>query len=559
MEKQLIKKIEFNQYRTVVYKKYCSLENKPYGINSDIQYVKRTPLWEYESADNTIECYLQNYNNLCSSIYHDSVKILTEKYQNKISLKIFLNVRTRQLSSRFFKKNTRLFFLTYNFETNDLYVGKLTNYHKKRKKNKTIRRNDYKGTFESFTVKVRRILNQFDDFNSLFVKQQNEMVNSIYHSFLQEFPEWKMDIPLSETDSFLYKNYLLKKNIKFPNNFASFMNLYPQPTLKIYRKCKNKMVEGFMYINGLKGKKINAILNEVKLVNFEFFKYTISLFGYEYIISKSKEDIKKILEYPNFFSGTPGVNSEFKSIIDIMTRIEKDRVYNVMFDNSDDIGLWTFLDHIQFYHIINKYEKIKWLSKTSEEFKQEHLTWSAKVDEIKNYIVTRHYDENLLKYIEIPIDTLGVKYYPKVLTKNTDYLEESLTQSNCVKTYKQKARSLIISLRKGDLFSKERLTIECIFTKSDKNEIILKRIQTRARFNEPPGDNWNKVLQIIDFRLYSHLYLHNMVLPSITIENKYEVKTYNSYFDENGNLSWIDFDENQIQINNNELNVLFEF
>ncbi|NBV10829.1 MAG: hypothetical protein EBS04_05125, partial [Chitinophagia bacterium] len=58
--------------------------------------------------------------------------IVLEKDGDKISLKIFITNKWREVGRVWFKKTTALHFLTYNIKTNDFYDGTLINYHKKR-------------------------------------------------------------------------------------------------------------------------------------------------------------------------------------------------------------------------------------------------------------------------------------------------------------------------------------------------------------------------------------------------------------------------------------------
>ena len=551
MEKKLLNKVEYHQYNTVVYKDSNPVSTQII-VDDEFNSVRRrrSTKWEFHHMGEGMDLYLLNYGVLSSSVAHDKITIVTEKYDNKISLKVFQTSKNRPCGSRFFKKTTKLSYLTYNTKTNDFYYGILNNYHKKRKCSKQVRKNSFNGKFEAFFNKIQNALKHFNEYSKKFVNEQEVILTGIFGSFFKEIPGFDENIKLHQCGEFLYYNYLVKKNIKYPNNYEKYLKVFPQPTLKIYRKYKNKMVDAFMGLNDLKGKKINAILNEATNLNFGFLKFMTSLFGYDYVISKDKNTVKQIVEYPNGFHGDVIIDENYRTIIEMMSSAEKNRVFNVVLDRTGDLHFWTFMDHLIFYQKIKKYEKIKWLANTVEEFKKEHTDWSVKVDEIQSGIIEREYDEKILNHIQQKIQFNGLNYYPVVLINSHEYYDESTVQSNCVKTYKFRPDSFIISLRKESTDNKERLTIDCFFRKDEFGEITLKRGQTRARFNENPKDEWLKVLEILDFRLSSKLYLQDIKLPVMSVTNKYGSSRHESYFNVSGILTWDNFDENELYQNN---------
>ena len=84
---------------------------------------------------------------------------------------------------------------------------------------------------------------------------------------------------------------------------------------------------------------------------------------------------------------------------------------------------------------------------------------------------------------------------PLLLMDSKSYNEESLYQSNCVKTYIGKPGSFIISLRKG-LYG-DRATIEYKLVK-DRNQINPLRVQSLGKFNGKLDEEWNEVLFKLD-------------------------------------------------------------
>jgi hypothetical protein len=91
---------------------------------------------------------------------------------------------------------------------------------------------------------------------------------------------------------------------------------------------------------------------------------------------------------------------------------------------------------------------------------------------------------------------LMIDYYPVILTTSAQYNDESQVQSNCVRTYVDKAQSIIVSLREGDPNSHNRITVEYLIRKNS-----LERVQTRGRFNYDVGEIWGIPLEILDNRM----------------------------------------------------------
>ena len=121
-------------------------------------------------------------------------------------------------------------------------------------------------------------------------------------------------------------------------------------------------------------------------------------------------------------------------------------------------SIHSFYDHIRFFDIISRHEPVKWMSKTLKEFNSEHSTWSDKVDFYTKGKYSRQYSEDFVGYVSKPIVTKNDEVFtPVVLQSSEEYVNESVHQSNCVRTYQNRPSSLIISLRKenGDRASIE--------------------------------------------------------------------------------------------------------
>jgi hypothetical protein len=176
---------------------------------------------------------------------------------------------------------------------------------------------------------------------------------------------------------------------------------------------------------------------------------------------------------------------------------------------------------------------LRWLSENNkDEFRQEHLDWTDKIQFYKQGVYKREYPQYFIDKIQ---NNIG-EYIPVLLTNSSEYNEESSTQSNCVKTYIGRPSSFIISLRKGRYG--DRATIEYSLTKVE-DKVKIKRIQSLGRFNNRLGEEWNDVLFKLDEVVLSSVKDKRFETVKIIKECKNGViLNSDSYFDHGGKLRW---------------------
>jgi hypothetical protein len=124
---------------------------------------------------------------------------------------------------------------------------------------------------------------------------------------------------------------------------------------------------------------------------------------------------------------------------------------------------------------------------------------------------------------------------PVLLMNSSSYNEESLTQSNCVKTYIGKPGSLIVSLRKD--FYGDRATVEYKFVKHGEYVIPL-RVQSLGKFNNKLGEEWNEVLLKLDKVILSCVKDKKFETVKIIKECKNGVTLQSDSYWEEDNLRW---------------------
>jgi hypothetical protein len=335
-------------------------------------------------------------------------------------------------------------------------------------------------------------------------------------------------------DKRLFKFYLDKKGIKYPNNFRLYSSKLVGPIFrKILKKNDNRLVDAFMIHNGLTGKKLKKCLHNCKGLNLDLYLIARKLFGDDWI----NQDDDFILQT---------LNSEFKikdrdipaEFVNVIGKDELRRVFNlfkkVYFEEMLDT--YTFIDHIEIYTQLKMYGEtdLRWMSNDVDVFRNEHLDWSDKLTFYKNGHYERIYPVYSYEYLEQPWE----EYYPVLLDDSTSYNQESSIQSNCVKTYIGKSSNIILSLRKGSRYSEERATIEYQLYRED-DKVKCRRVQSLGKYNGKLSDEWIHWLLKLDLKML--YYVNDDRFEPVKITKKCYNGTLfesDSYWGEDGFLKW---------------------
>lgn len=528
-----------SQYRTYKYEKFCDIidlksqESRYLHRGKEIFQPTKT-----ESFSEDEEEYVKNYANPFSSIYHNKIIVNITKNEEKICLKFYTYLRCRNVNSKFFKKETRIRYLTYNFKTNALYDGFIVNYHKKRKFVKKVRKNQFWSfPLEKIIGEISSILNSFKITSDIINKGQ--FLFEIEKKFFENIPNYENYSKLKGSQK-LYKIFADKYGIKLPNNWDCFFGVYPYIKIKDLRKHDMKFINCFMNINNLTGDKIKKNLHKInKFTSANLFKWACNFFGTDYILGQDDNFLIKLLETED------GALLPFNNIVDMSEVFKKSEKYKILkifkICLDEKMNFSTFYDHIYMLNFVNKYEKIKWGPNSFEEFLEEHSLLTNKVSFYKNGHYNRYYNSEFISCIEETFNDM----YPVLLKNNEEYNNESFVQSNCVKRYIDKPSSIIISLRKGSKESNERATIEFYLFK-EEGQIKTKVIQKLGKFNSPLNENWNENIKTLEikfnkliekdiFKLYDVIYKTGLVDKKLStkfyeITDNYELYSNDKYF-----------------------------
>ena len=482
-----------------------------------------------KSVNNDKEEFEKNYGNpLCDVTVFRSTFVVEEN-EDKICLKVFYCGKHRKAGEVFFRKSTKLNYITFNKKTNIFTVGKNTEYHKKRGKGKgsVVRRNSFP---VSLTTDVyHSFMNGLDD-----TKTYNLEITEGINVFLSKIGAEKVlnyiGLPMS-----LFGCLLDKQGVKKPDNWRGYYNVYPKPTKKDYKKYGFKMVDAYMKLNDVSSEKIKKVLHKVQNPCFQSIKMLMDIFGRDFILQRPEEELCIIFSTKTDESPFQPVRHYFENF----GKRDMSNCYQIYLLSKTDHNLstHTFYDHVRFFDIISKNEPVKWMSKTLKEFNAEHTIWSDKVDFYTTGRYSRQYSNEFVERVSKPIITSDkITFNPLVLQSSEEYVNESVHQSNCVRTYQNRPSSLIISLRKED---GERASIEYrpSIGMNENQPVIFKRVQTLGRFNGQLDDTWDDAISILDNRLksISNKVWGNPVAEFVTGGGR---KEYNFIFDKNGQLNW---------------------
>ena len=498
---------EYVKYDNIKYKDYSPIDyiTKSNEYRFRAKYLlptKKHPLFLLESNDLTEKNFTENFNNPIWSVSRQNFLVVVEKDGDKIALKTFETFKYRKPGVKWFKVTKHMNFITVNIITGDVYVGGIKNYQLKRKCKKTIRRNYFIN--EPVLRMMSKIKNHIKSYGYNTENSATTAVEAV-STFVSQIDNADVfgDLDFNER---LFKFYLTKRGVKFPNNFSAFTNeWFGSDIKKCLKKKDNKMVDAVMMRHNISGKQVKKALHNCTKLNMEVYKFAQNVFGddwlnqnYNLILECFNSDISTIpvpIEFYNYIS-----NEELKRAFTLFKQVVVTKT----------LDYYTFRDHIRMYVQLKRYGELdlKWMSsdESKVKFREEHLDWTDKIEYHRNGTYTRIYPKYSYDVIENPIKVGEYDYYPVLLDDSLNYNLESHLQSNCVKTYIDKCGSIIISLRKGNDTSDDRATIEYVLNKSvGTDKISIERFQSLGRFNNRLSEEWNDVLFKLDKVMLSYV------------------------------------------------------
>lgn len=474
----------------------CPLKSKPTRPYTYGKFISLKE--EHINGDEIKKYYADKTKKL--TIIDSTIKLVHDSH--KISIIYTYNYRCRRVGATFFRVEKSLRFISFNTKTKNFYFGEINRKNKKIT-SKKVRCNKFNTQYlTNIKLSVRRTFNYFStktqDWKDLISTESGLMkgdeisellVKSFAHLIYNKL-NITFDYGSSNLEAELFKVYLKTNGIAYPDAISNYVKItFPKKKLL---KSKN-IVHLFMDENNLQGKQIRKILNQGKNTNFNSLVEVYHNLGVDYFAKVRDSLFNRHLSTAHDLYYRD-LKIDFTTFI--LNSSDKKRIIKLI--NSDESMSWTLIkDHLSMIEKLKVYgENIKMKFNNRDEFNREHFEISDLVSSYKGGKIKRVYNDEFISEVEEFIMGFDVDFYPKVLTTSTEYNEESQIQSNCVRTYVEKASSLIISLRIGNEYGHERITIEYLITKNK-----IDRIQTRGKYNQNVTQIWETPLEILDSRI----------------------------------------------------------
>jgi hypothetical protein len=540
--KEVLFKKEFVSYETIEHESYSEFpyvkrmiqsQTLNFELEDGPEPTKKHPLFIYKKTNKTEEEFVTRFADQLYSVTRNNVTIVVERDGDKVAIKLFWGYKHRRPGVVWFKTIKHVEFISVNTKTGDVYVGGIDNYHLKRKSKKRINRNYFIGEpLNNLSLSIRNCIRRVD--SNLDVDCTQEALEV----FIQTIDPID-NFGVLTNNQRLFKFYLNKRGVKFPNNFHIYTNEWFGPEIKkILKKTDNRMVDAVMVRNELSGKQIKKALHNCEGLNLAMLTLARNMFNDDWV----NQDYELILGCLNSNINYYPLPVDFKEFV---TNEELKRVFklfrHVVIHGTLDAH--TFYDHMRFYCDLKLYEpNIKWMSSDDDksDFRGEHLDWVDKLQSYKEGTYYRKYPDYSYQVISEPIEHGEVLYYPVLLDNSKSYNQESAIQSNCVKTYIGKCGSMIVSLRQGGVDSEVRATIEYKLSYTFVGKIIhVDRVQSLGRFNKKLTEEWDDVLFKLDRRMLYYVKDENFDTVKIKKVHKSGLELEStSYWRDDGRLVW---------------------
>ena len=540
--KEVLFKKEFVSYETIEHESYSEFpyvkrmiqsQTLNFELEDGPEPTKKHPLFIYKKTNKTEEEFVTRFADQLYSVTRNNVTIVVERDGDKVAIKLFWGYKHRRPGVAWFKTIKHVEFISVNTKTGDVYVGGIDNYHLKRKSKKRINRNYFIGEpLNNLSLSIRNCIRRVD--SNLDVDCTQEALEV----FIQTIDPID-NFGVLTNNQRLFKFYLNKRGVKFPNNFHIYTNEWFGPEIKkILKKTDNRMVDAVMVRNELSGKQIKKALHNCEGLNLPMLTLARNMFNDDWV----NQDYELILGCLNSNINYYPLPVDFKEFV---TNEELKRVFklfrHVVIHGTLDAH--TFYDHMRFYCDLKLYEpNIKWMSSDDDksDFRGEHLDWVDKIQSYREGTYYRKYPDYSYQVISEPIEHGGEVYYPVLLDNSKSYNQESAIQSNCVKTYIGKCGSMIVSLRQGGVDSDVRATVEYKLSQALVSKTIyVDRVQSLGRFNKKLTEEWDDVLFKLDRRMLYYIKDENFDTVKIKKVHKSGLELEStSYWRDDGRLVW---------------------
>lgn len=484
--------------------------------------------------------WLEKSVNILNSALVRRTTLVLEKNEEKVKLSIFNFCKSRSVGHRYFAKQSNDIHITFNLKTKNFYIT--TSTFVNRRKRTSTTKNDFSKIIS--LINPLKFINTFGGLIHPTISSRrlySPQVEPI-KALVELVEELDVDIivgphytnsPSELLSEIIVKWFVKVWGIKTSNDYTYYL-LKHYPGIKKLRKYNMNLIHTILGERGLKGKFYNKLLNLEPEINITDLHFLQNILGDDGV----KRISTHLLAYSKNFEDSKFTQPEHLitniGYCDGLSKYEKNNIINIYNTCKDPTSIGGFidllLDHFKIKNKLQGYgvpKKIK--AKTLDKFNHEHSEWSNLLHECERTTQVNYlYPDDFITYIEKPIELDGHTYFVKVLKDDNDYFKEGQIQHHCVRTYLDKYKSIIISVRKNHENGMERMTCEFVSNSEITNMRHLKdysntptMVQARMKYNNDPTGDWEVVMKVLrkEFLDYS-CKPRNNTRPIIKISNK---------------------------------------
>lgn len=480
-------------------------DNSNVQENFQINYALKGNLHSFQTTkDRQIK---RHFGNPFSSITVYTMERSIRRHGDKVTIKIYCQIKGREFNSKFFKTRFTVYSLTINTVTGNVTTLSMVN--GKNQKVQSFRTNSFRsinGLLENHGLidnnnnpnvsKNSRITSEFHEcFDS------NVFLSTIYKTLgLSEDTD-------KELEDLLVQKFVEKKKIKVSNNYQYWIeNFYP--TEKFLKKNDRKLIASILDMFKIKSKVTIKIMHENHQVDIYSLAELCYFLGDNFSKYIGNIDVSLFNcsshEHPPYPSNYKHEFHKDRKGKYVINDIEKENIVKIINESAMPIKpkfIGELSDHFNMIKKLREYSPdLRMNARTQMEFHHEHLELSKMMSFIKKgWVIEYKFSDKMVEAVEksitVQIDLTeydkdnqpigsvksdNITFYPYILKREEEYDEEGRTMHHCVASYSDKDKSIIVSLRTKDL--SDRVT--CEFDCQTGN-----MIQARHFCNKrPPGD-----------------------------------------------------------------------
>ena len=455
----------------------------------------------------------RHYNNPLANVKVTILERSIIKKGNKVSIKSLIYTKTRQFNHRYFKTSTEKTIFTFDFDSGNFQI---ISFNGGVKNKGLFRTNSFLrlkfalryspsifelDSYEGFIKPKHKFHEEYK--KAIDNKEHQRVITKLFN--LEPYHLAKKDNYASFYDK-IVEIFIKHKKIGVPDHSYKHFLEHHYPTERLLKKNGRKLISAVLDRYSIKSKLLVKIFHKYPFVDFyamiklcailgdNHTKYIGSLPDELFSISQITSDETPPFDYYQTFLARV-LNFDIKEV-------EKENLIKLL---SDKKNLKAFTSHYmdEIYDHFNMIDKVRkyddslmFRAKSYAEFCDEHLQLSKMMNAIKKgWVIQYVFEEKTVLEIEHPITYLQETYYPIILKREEEYVEEGSFMHHCVASYVDHDKSIIVSIRNED--ASNRITCEFNIQSG-------KMVQARHFCNRLVPEEFEEALNIVQDKIRLH-------------------------------------------------------